>query len=83
VIVAVDLGLTNSAACSSIRFDGTVIGRKFINQPLEKDRLKTKVNKRIAVFKTTDAPTIIFDLVGEVHIDYIEWRFAKIRQRGR
>ncbi|KYD20560.1 hypothetical protein B4119_1737 [Parageobacillus caldoxylosilyticus] len=34
VIVAADLGLTNSA----IRFDGTVIGRKFINQPIEKDR---------------------------------------------
>jgi putative transposase len=45
VIVAVDLGLTNSAVCSAIRFDGTVIGRKFINQPIEKDRLKTKVNK--------------------------------------
>jgi putative transposase len=45
VIVAVDLGLTNSAVCSAIRFDGTVIGRKFINQPIEKDRFKTKVNK--------------------------------------
>ncbi|MEX3914378.1 RNA-guided endonuclease TnpB family protein [Bacillus paralicheniformis] len=45
VIVAVDLGLTNSAVCSAMRFNGTVIGRKFINQPLEKDRLKTKANK--------------------------------------
>jgi putative transposase len=45
VIVAVYLGLTNSAVCSAMRFDGTVIGRKFINQPIEKDRLKMKVNK--------------------------------------
>lgn len=45
VIVSVDLGLTNSAVCSAMRFDGTVIGRKFINQSIEKDRLTTKVNK--------------------------------------
>ncbi|WP_456364192.1 RNA-guided endonuclease TnpB family protein [Priestia aryabhattai] len=45
VIVSVDLGLTNSAVCSAMRTDGTVIGRTFINQPLEKDRLTTKVNK--------------------------------------
>ena len=45
VIVAVDLGLTNSAVCSAMRFDGTVIGLIFINQPVEKDHLKTKVNR--------------------------------------
>ncbi|BDG34918.1 transposase [Saccharococcus caldoxylosilyticus] len=45
VIVAVDLGLTNSAVCSVMLSDGTVIGRKFINQPIEKDRMKSKINK--------------------------------------
>ncbi len=39
VIVAVDLGLTNSAVCAAMKSDGTVTCRKFINQPVEKDRL--------------------------------------------
>lgn len=45
VIVSVDLGLTNSAVCSAMRFDGTIIGRKFINQPIEKDRKDTIANR--------------------------------------
>jgi len=45
IIVSVDLGLTNSAVCSAITSDGTVLGREFINQPKEKDRLTTIVNK--------------------------------------
>ena len=44
-IVAVDLGLTNSAVCSALNSDGTVIGRKFINQPIEKDQLKKELHK--------------------------------------
>lgn len=38
-IAAVDLGINNSAVCSIMHADGTVSGRKFINQPEEKDRL--------------------------------------------
>ena len=45
VVIGVDLGLTNSAVCSAMNNDGTVIGRKFINQPVEKDRLKKALNK--------------------------------------
>lgn len=44
-IIAVDLGITNSAVCSAMLSDGTVIGRKFINQPIEKDRMKRLTNK--------------------------------------
>ncbi|ASK63234.1 transposase [Virgibacillus phasianinus] len=44
-IISVDLGITNSAVCSVMRSDGTVIGCRFINQPLEKDRLRITVNK--------------------------------------
>ncbi|ASN04863.1 IS200/IS605 family accessory protein TnpB-related protein [Virgibacillus necropolis] len=44
-IIAVDLGLTNSAVCSAMRSNGTVIGRKFINQPIEKDRMNTIIGK--------------------------------------
>lgn len=44
-IVSVDLGITNSAVCSAMKSDGTVVGRKFINQPTEKDRLFTMTNK--------------------------------------
>ncbi|MCM3791625.1 transposase, partial [Domibacillus indicus] len=44
-VCAVDLGLTNSAVCSIIDAKGTVLGRTFINQPKEKDRLQTLTNK--------------------------------------
>ena len=44
-IVSVDLGITNSAVCCAMKSDGTVIGRKFINEPIEKDRLFTMTNK--------------------------------------
>ncbi|WJE55683.1 transposase (plasmid) [Bacillus cereus] len=48
-IVSVDLGITNSAVCSAIRSDGTVIGRTFINQPVEKDRMDRMIkNVKIA-----------------------------------
>ncbi|EJF05815.1 putative transposase, partial [Thiovulum sp. ES] len=45
IVVGVDLGLTNSAVCSAVDKNGTVIGRKFINQPKEKDRLKRQLGK--------------------------------------
>lgn len=38
-ILAIDLGVNHSAVCSVIKSDGTVIGRHFINQPIEKDRM--------------------------------------------
>ncbi|WP_200792834.1 RNA-guided endonuclease TnpB family protein [Caldanaerobius fijiensis] len=44
-IISVDMGLTNSAVCSAMKYDGTVIGRLFINQPIGKDRLLHKINK--------------------------------------
>ncbi|WP_050179717.1 RNA-guided endonuclease TnpB family protein [Domibacillus robiginosus] len=44
-VCAVDLGLTNSAVCSVIDAKGTVLGRTFINQPKEKDRMQTLTNK--------------------------------------
>lgn len=44
-IVTVDLGLTNSAVCSLMKSDGTVIDRLFINQSIEKDRLDLQLKK--------------------------------------
>ncbi|MGM7685060.1 RNA-guided endonuclease TnpB family protein, partial [Cytobacillus sp. Hm23] len=44
-ICAIDLGITNSAVCSAMDSTGTVLARKFINQPKEKDRLYTMTNK--------------------------------------
>ncbi|WP_050183906.1 RNA-guided endonuclease TnpB family protein [Domibacillus robiginosus] len=44
-VCAVDLGLTNSAVCSIIDAKGTILGRTFIDQPKEKDRLQTLTNK--------------------------------------
>ena len=45
IAVGVDLGLTKSAVVSAITSNGTVIARKFINQPIEKDRLQKKLNR--------------------------------------
>ena len=44
-VCGVDLGLTNSAVCSIVDYNGTVLDRLFINQSKEKDRLKHKLNK--------------------------------------
>lgn len=44
-IVAVDLGLTNSAVVSCMDYSGTVLDRLFINQSSEKDQLKHTINK--------------------------------------
>ena len=38
-ICSVDLGINTDAVCSIMRSDGTVLDRKFINFPSEKDRL--------------------------------------------
>ncbi|MBT2680518.1 transposase [Bacillus sp. ISL-35] len=44
-VCAIDLGITNSAVCSVMDAKGTVLARKFINQPKEKDRLYRMTNK--------------------------------------
>jgi len=45
IICAVDLGLNNHATCSILTSNGTVMGRKFINFPIEKDHLEKAVNR--------------------------------------
>lgn len=45
VILAVDLGINTCATCSVMTSDGTVTARKFIDFPVEKDRLEHLVNK--------------------------------------
>lgn len=45
VIVAVDLGINHSAVCCAMRSNGTVIGRIFINQPVEKDYMNHLINR--------------------------------------
>jgi IS605 OrfB family transposase len=44
-VCAVDLGINHSAVCSVLNATGTVLARRFINQPIEKDRLYTMTNK--------------------------------------
>ncbi len=43
-ICAVDLGLTNSAVCSILDANGTVLARKFIRHQREKDQLRRATN---------------------------------------
>ena len=45
IIIGVDLGINHAATCSAMRSDGTVIGRKFIDFPVEKDQMYRKLNK--------------------------------------
>lgn len=44
-IISVDLGLTNSAVCCCMDYNGTVLDRLFINQKREKDQIKHTINK--------------------------------------
>ena len=44
-ICAVDLGLNSHAVCSIMSSDGTVMRRKFIDFPIEKDHLDTILNR--------------------------------------
>ena len=44
-ILAVDLGINTDAVCSVMRSDGTVLARKFIDFPSEKDRLDTQLGR--------------------------------------
>ena len=43
VILAVDLGINSSCACSVMRSDGTILGRKFLHLPKEYDSLSHKI----------------------------------------
>ena len=45
IIIGVDLGINNACACSAMLLDGTVIGRKILSLPREKDSLNHKLNK--------------------------------------
>ncbi len=42
-ILAVDLGINSSCACSVMKSDGTVLGRKFLHLPKEYDSLDHKI----------------------------------------
>ena len=44
-VVAVDLGINNACACSIMRSDGTILGRKFLSLPREQDSLNHAINR--------------------------------------
>lgn len=44
-IVAVDLGINSACACSAMRSDGTVIGRRFLRLSAEYDSLERRVSR--------------------------------------
>ena len=50
IICSVDLGINTDAVCTIMRADGTVLGRKFINFPSEKDQMY-RVLGRISRFQ--------------------------------
>ena len=44
-ILAVDLGINSACACTAMKADGTVVGRKFLKLPTEEDSLRHALNK--------------------------------------
>lgn len=44
-IIAVDLGINSACACSVMKSDGTIIGRKFLSLPREQDSLTHAINR--------------------------------------
>jgi len=44
-ILSVDLGLNTDAVCTIMEADGTILGRKFIDFPGDKDRLSHELNR--------------------------------------
>ena len=54
-ICAVDLGINHDAVCSIMKSDGTVLARRFINFPSEKDHLYHVLN-RIKKFQRQHGP---------------------------
>lgn len=44
-ILSVDLGINTDVVCSVMRSDGTVLARKFIDFPSEKDRMDTQLGR--------------------------------------
>ena len=44
-VIGVDLGINTDAVCSSVTADGTVMGCRFIDHPVEKDRLYTTLGR--------------------------------------
>ena len=55
IICSVDLGINTDAVCTIMRSDGTVLGRKFIDFPSEKDRMY-RVLGRISRFQREHGP---------------------------
>lgn len=48
-VCAVDLGINNDAVCSIMKSNGTILARKFINFPSDKDRMIHSVNRIKAI----------------------------------
>lgn len=44
-ILAVDLGINQACVCTAMKADGTILGRRFLSFPREKDSLNTAVNR--------------------------------------
>ena len=45
IAIAVDLGINNACACSAMLADGTIVARKILNLPTEKDSLNHAINR--------------------------------------
>ena len=87
-ICSVDLGINTDAVCTIMRPDGTILGRKFINFPSDKDRMYRVLDSKIS------AGTWIASGAGKMGIcktsEYRAWqknckgnRSVCVRKEGR
>ena len=73
-ILAVDLGIHNACACSVMRSDGTIVGRRMFRLPVQEDCLNHLMNKVKKAYKQghKHIPTLWNSIVNVNHVISVE-----------
>ena len=73
-ILAVDLGINNACACSVMRSDGTIVGRRMFRLPVQEDCLNHLMNKVKKAYKQghKHIPTLWNSIVNVNHVISVE-----------
>ena len=73
-ILAVDLGINNACACSVMRSDGTIVGRRMFRLPVQEDCLNHLMNRVKKAYKQghKHIPTLWNSIVNVNHVISVE-----------
>ena len=83
VICGVDLGINTDAVCSIMHSDGTVVARKFINFPTEKDRLLWNYARRINDDLAIKISREIVQFAKDHHADVIVFEYLETKGKKK